>query len=157
APGSGGLTRRLGRPKFCALLVPRLCTARRHHVGRREIERERLVQTISWVWWVSPRLLSLLFGPFTWVRLPAPPLFSSTTYVRFWTLSPSDGRALRGVAEAIEQLHRVPRHVGGVPEQLLDRLHRRARITRCEANCAEGRASRSDGARPCGGRARADA
>jgi hypothetical protein len=34
------------------------------------IERERLVQTISWVWWVSPRLLSLLFGPFTRVVSP---------------------------------------------------------------------------------------
>jgi hypothetical protein len=51
--------------------VPRLCTVRRHHVGRRGIERERLVQTISWIWWVSPRRASFLFGPFTRVRLPA--------------------------------------------------------------------------------------
>src|SRR4029079_7839725 len=49
------------RAKVCALLVPRLCTPRRDHVGWRGIERGRLVQTISWVWQVSPRLLSFLF------------------------------------------------------------------------------------------------
>src|SRR5205823_1715060 len=61
------------RPEILCPPCPRLCTGGRHHVGRRGIERERLVQTISWVWWVSPRLLSFLFGPFTRVRLPAPP------------------------------------------------------------------------------------
>jgi hypothetical protein len=69
-----GRARHCLRSRFCALIVPQLCTEGRHQTGRRGIERERRAQTISWVCWASPRLLSFLFGTFTWVRLPAPPL-----------------------------------------------------------------------------------
>lgn len=66
------------RPKFCALLVPRLCTEGPHRADGRGSERERHVQTIARVCWVSPRRASFLFGPSPGVRLPAPPQISTS-------------------------------------------------------------------------------